>query len=109
MQLLRSYWPNVPIEVFSDGADEELASILQLPNVSRANYKNAVADLVAMTRAIWESSFFKNLSRSLCRWRRVRLDRRCGLEKRADQTLHDGHRKSAFALAPAFVHSAPRK
>jgi hypothetical protein len=43
-------WPNVPIEIFSDGADEELAPILQLPNVSRGNYGNAVADLVAMTR-----------------------------------------------------------
>ena len=50
LQVLRSCWPGVPIEIFSDGTDEELASLLQLPNVSRANYKNAVADLVAMTR-----------------------------------------------------------
>jgi hypothetical protein len=50
LQLLTSYWPNVPIEIFSDGTDEELDPILRLPNVSRANYKNAVADLVAMTR-----------------------------------------------------------
>jgi hypothetical protein len=50
LQRLASYWPNVPIEIFSDGADEELASILQLPNVTRAKYQNAVADLVAMTR-----------------------------------------------------------
>jgi hypothetical protein len=50
LQLLTSHWPNVPIEIFSDGTDEELASILQLPKVVRANYKNAVADLVAMTR-----------------------------------------------------------
>jgi hypothetical protein len=50
LQLLTSYWPNVPIEIFSDGTDEELDPILQLPNVSRANYKNTVADLVAMTR-----------------------------------------------------------
>jgi hypothetical protein len=50
LQLLTAYWPNVPIEIFSDGTDEELASLLRLPNVSRANYKNAVADLVAMTR-----------------------------------------------------------
>jgi len=50
LQLLASYWPNIPIEIFSDGTDEELAPLLQLPNVSRANYQNAVADLVAMTR-----------------------------------------------------------
>jgi hypothetical protein len=50
LQLIKSYWPNVPIEIYSDGADEELEPILQLPNVTRANYQNAVADLVAMTR-----------------------------------------------------------
>ena len=50
VQRLTSYWPNVPIDIFSDGNDDEIEPILQLPNVSRANYKNAVADLVAMTR-----------------------------------------------------------
>ena len=50
LQLLASYWPNVPIEIFSDGTNEELDPILRLPNVSRANYKNSVADLLAMTR-----------------------------------------------------------
>jgi hypothetical protein len=50
LQLVASSWPNVPIEIFSDGTDEELESILRLPNVSRVNYDNAVADLVAMTR-----------------------------------------------------------
>jgi hypothetical protein len=50
VQRLTSYWPNVPIDIFSDGNDDELEPILQLPNVYRANYKNAVADIVAMTR-----------------------------------------------------------
>ena len=50
LQLLRSRWPGIPVEIFSDGTDEELASLLEVPNVSRANYKNAVADLIAMTR-----------------------------------------------------------
>jgi hypothetical protein len=43
-------WPDIPIEIFSDGTDAELASILCLPNVRRANYGNAVADLIAMTQ-----------------------------------------------------------
>jgi hypothetical protein len=50
LQLLTSHWPNVLIKIFSDGTDLELASILQLPNVSRGNYGNPVADLIAMTR-----------------------------------------------------------
>ena len=41
-------WPNVPIELFSDGTDAELAELLRLPAVCRADYGNAAIDLLAM-------------------------------------------------------------
>ena len=44
-------WPNVPIELFSDGTDAELAELLRLPVVCRVDYGNAVTDLLAMSRA----------------------------------------------------------
>ena len=44
-------WPKVPIDLFSDGTDAELAELLRLPSVQRADYGNGVADLVAMSRA----------------------------------------------------------
>jgi hypothetical protein len=43
-------WPNMPIELFSDGTDAELAELLRLPTVCRADYGNPVTDLVAMSR-----------------------------------------------------------
>jgi hypothetical protein len=44
-------WPNVPIDLFSDGTDAELGELLRLPSTHRADYGNAVTDLLAMSRA----------------------------------------------------------
>lgn len=42
---------SVPVHVFSDGNDSELAEILALPNCRRVGFGNALADLFAMARA----------------------------------------------------------
>jgi hypothetical protein len=44
-------WPNLPIDLFSDGTDAELSELLRLPTVCRAGYGNAATDLLAMSRA----------------------------------------------------------
>lgn len=41
---------NDPVLIFSDGKDEELVSLLELPNVKRISFGNAIADLIAMSR-----------------------------------------------------------
>ena len=38
------------VKVFSDGADDELADLLVIPGVERADYGNALADMVAISR-----------------------------------------------------------
>ncbi len=42
---------NRKVYVFSDGTDEELKSLLDLPNVERKTYGTAIADITAMSRA----------------------------------------------------------
>ena len=42
---------DVPVTVFSDGSDTELAFILSLPNVTRSQTENDVVDLLLMSRA----------------------------------------------------------
>jgi len=41
----------VPVYVFSDGTDEELSSLLSLPDVRRVSFGSSVADLIALSRA----------------------------------------------------------
>lgn len=41
---------NARFLLFSDGADEELSSLLALPRVNRVFYGNALADMIAMSR-----------------------------------------------------------
>jgi hypothetical protein len=48
---ISTIWPGIPIDLFSDGTDDEVLDLLRLPAVSRANHGNAVADLMAMSRA----------------------------------------------------------
>ena len=38
------------IKVFSDGSDDELADLLAIPGVERAEYGNALADMIAISR-----------------------------------------------------------
>jgi hypothetical protein len=40
---------NVPIHIFSDGTDEELAPLLSLPNAERLTFGSSIADLLAMS------------------------------------------------------------
>lgn len=40
-----------PIQLFSDGKEEEVAPLLRLPNVFRVNTGSAIGDLLAMARA----------------------------------------------------------
>lgn len=42
--------PRARVLLFSDGKDEELAEILALPNVERAFYGSAIADILAMSK-----------------------------------------------------------
>ncbi len=42
---------DVPVTVFSDGSDAELAFLLSLPNVTRSHTQNDVVDLLLMSRA----------------------------------------------------------
>lgn len=42
---------NLPVTLFSDGTDAELAPLLALPNVTRSNAGNDVVDLLLMSRA----------------------------------------------------------
>lgn len=41
---------DVKVKVFSDGADEDLAPLLEISGVERAFYGNALADMIAMSR-----------------------------------------------------------
>jgi len=40
-----------PVYVFSDGADEELSELLDLPGVQRISFGSSIADLIALSRA----------------------------------------------------------
>lgn len=42
---------DIPIYVFSDGTDEELAGLLRLPNSQRLFFGSSIADLIALSRA----------------------------------------------------------
>jgi hypothetical protein len=42
---------DVPVHIFSDGTDEELAPLLQLPRVRRLTFGSSIADLLALSRA----------------------------------------------------------
>lgn len=42
---------DVTFNVFSDGADEELGAILEMPNVRRMNYGSAIADMIALSQS----------------------------------------------------------
>ena len=45
--------PSQQFLIFSDGSDEELRELLALPNVRRAFYGNAYADMYAISRCKW--------------------------------------------------------
>lgn len=42
---------NMPVYVFSDGQDRELAALLRLPNSQRLTFGSSIADLIALSRA----------------------------------------------------------
>lgn len=50
IQEIREAHPNTKILLFSDGKDEELQEIISLPNVERAFFGNAIADIVAISK-----------------------------------------------------------
>ena len=52
VELVRSSagW-SVPVNVFSDGTDEELKDLLQMPDVKRVFFGNSIADIVALSKA----------------------------------------------------------
>lgn len=41
----------VPVNVFSDGTDEELADLIRLPEVKRITFGNSIGDIVGLSRA----------------------------------------------------------
>jgi hypothetical protein len=51
IQKVAAAWPGVPIEIFSDGTNDELSPLLSRPGVTRANYGSPLADLVAMSQS----------------------------------------------------------
>jgi hypothetical protein len=51
INLLRSLGYHYPVIIFSDGKDSELKSILTLPNTTRVNAPNALADILRMSKA----------------------------------------------------------
>lgn len=50
-QLREGLQENMPVYIFSDGTDEELAQLLALPNTERKTFGTAIADIMAMTKA----------------------------------------------------------
>jgi hypothetical protein len=48
---LRTSLGNLPVAVFSDGTDAELAPLLELENVSRAGFGSSIADILALSQA----------------------------------------------------------
>ena len=42
---------NVPVNVFSDGTDEELADLISLPDVKRITFGNSIGDIVGLSRS----------------------------------------------------------
>lgn len=49
VDFLRSIAGNVPVSVFSDGSDQELSPILQLPNMRLVRTGSAISDLLALS------------------------------------------------------------
>jgi len=49
--LRKLHGADTPARVFSDGNDDELTEILRLPNVTRADYGSAIADMLALSRS----------------------------------------------------------
>jgi len=43
---------DMPVNVFSDGKDDELKEILQLPNVKRCYYGSAISDMLALSKGV---------------------------------------------------------
>lgn len=41
----------IPVHIFSDGSDDELAEVLSLPQVSRKSFGTAIADIIALSNA----------------------------------------------------------
>ena len=50
-QVRAIYGDIVPAYVFSDGTDEELAPLLSMENVQRKTFGNAIADIIALSKA----------------------------------------------------------
>lgn len=50
LKLVLAEAPNANVLLFSDGNDDELKEFLDMPNVTRAFYGNAIADIVAISR-----------------------------------------------------------
>ena len=48
---LRASLGNLPVAVFSDGSDAELAPLLELENVSRDSFGSSIADILALSQA----------------------------------------------------------
>lgn len=42
---------DMPVNIFSDGKDDELKDILSLPNVKRCYYNSAIADMLALSQS----------------------------------------------------------
>lgn len=42
---------NIPVNVFSDGTDEELRDLLALPNVRRVTFGNSIGDIIGLSKA----------------------------------------------------------
>lgn len=42
---------NIPVYVFSDGRDEELADLIGLPEVKRITFGNSIGDIIGLSRA----------------------------------------------------------
>ena len=50
IKIVSDYNPDLKFYVFSDGSDEELESIIELPHVERKFFGNALADILAISR-----------------------------------------------------------
>lgn len=50
-QIRKAAGRELPVYLFSDGTDEELQELLELPGVTRKSFGTAIADIMAMTQA----------------------------------------------------------
>ncbi len=51
VQRIRDVVGEVPVNVFSDGYDEQLADLLAMPNVKRVTFGNSIGDIVALSKS----------------------------------------------------------